>query len=171
MRGLGYFPVWGALVGGFAGAFFDAACAAAGLPVRLAALVCQAASLWVTGCFHEDGLADSSDGIGGGWSRSQILRIMSDTRLGTYGCAVLVIFFCAKLELIGGLGQSYWALGACRGAAPALLVSGCLSRWTAPYLVPPRDYVEESGPKNAFYGAMSREKRLVTLGRLVFATA
>ena len=171
MRGLGYFPVWGALVGGFAGAFFDAACAAAGLPARLAAVVCQAASLWVTGCFHEDGLADSSDGIGGGWSRSQILRIMSDTRLGTYGCAVLVVFICAKLELVGALGPSRWALGDCGGAGPALLFSGCLARWTAPYLVFSRDYVEENGPKSAFYGAMVRAKRLVTLGRVAFASA
>ncbi len=171
MRGLGYFPVWGALVGGFVGAFFDAACATAGLPARFASVVCQAASLWLTGCFHEDGLADSSDGIGGGWTRSQILRIMSDTRLGTYGCAVLVVFLCAKLELIGALGPSRWVLGNCSGAAPALLFSGCLARWTAPYLVYTRDYVEENGPKSAFYGAMVRAKRLVTLGRLVFATA
>jgi nicotinate-nucleotide--dimethylbenzimidazole phosphoribosyltransferase len=158
-------------VGGFVGAFFDAACATAGLPARFAAVVCQAASLWLTGCFHEDGLADSSDGIGGGWTRSQILRIMSDTRLGTYGCAVLVLFFCAKVELVGALGSSRWSLGNCSGAAPALLFSGCLARWTAPYLVFTREYVEENGPKSAFYGAMVRAKRLVTLGRLAFATA
>lgn len=129
------------------------------------------ASLWVTGCFHEDGLADSCDGIGGGWSRSQILRIMSDTRLGTYGCAVLILFFSLKVELLASLGPSRWALGSSTGAGPALLVAGCLARWTAPYLVYTRDYVEENGPKSAFYGAMVRAKRFVTLRRLIFATA
>ena len=170
MRGLAYFPLLGALVGGFVGAFFDAACTF-GFAPRLAGTMGQLASLWVTGCFHEDGLADSCDGIGGGWSRSQILRIMSDTRLGTYGCAVLILFFSLKVELLASLGPSRWALGSSTGASPALLVAGCMARWTAPYLVYTLDYAEENGPKSAFYGAMVRAKRFVTLGRLTFATA
>ena len=91
MRGMAYFPLAGTLVGIFVCIFFDLANVTFGLPPIVSATICTAASLWVTGCFHEDGLADASDGIGGGWSRTQILTIMTDTRLGTYGCAVLLL--------------------------------------------------------------------------------
>jgi len=55
------------------------------LPSDIAACISQAASFYMTICFHEDGLGDSADGIGGVWTKSQILKIMTDTRLGTYG--------------------------------------------------------------------------------------
>ncbi len=89
----------------------------------LSSIVSETASLWITGCFHEDGLADSSDGIGGGWSRDQILKIMTDTRLGTYGCAVLLLYMIAKLELIAALGESVWSWGYCSGGGPAIVVT------------------------------------------------
>ena len=70
-----------------------------------------------------DGLADSADGIGGGWSRDQILKIMTDTRLGTYGCAILLLYIIAKIELLATSGASVWAVGECVGAGPAILVT------------------------------------------------
>ncbi|EKU22472.1 cobalamin 5 -phosphate synthase, partial [Nannochloropsis gaditana CCMP526] len=45
-----------------------------------AAAASTLAGVWITGAFHEDGLADSLDAFGGGWGRLQILRIMTDTR-------------------------------------------------------------------------------------------
>ena len=121
MRGMAYFPLAGALVGVWCLLFFDLARDVIGLALPVSACVSTAASFWVTGCFHEDGLADSSDGIGGGWTKSQILKIMSDTRLGTYGCAVLLLYVVAKVELLSSLGPSRWALFECEGAGPALL--------------------------------------------------
>lgn len=123
MRGMAYFPFNGTLIGFFVSVFFDLANVTMGLPLMMASIVSEGASLWLTGCFHEDGLADSADGIGGGWSRDQILKIMTDTRLGTYGCAVLLLYVIAKLELITILGESVWALGACSGGGPALITT------------------------------------------------
>ena len=108
MRGMVYFPFVGSLVGIFVSGYYDFLHVSIGLPTIIASAASLGASLWLTGCFHEDGLADSADGIGGGWSRKQILTIMTDTRLGTYGCAVLVLYIMAKLELVAALGTSFW---------------------------------------------------------------
>ena len=171
MRGMGYFPIAGSIVGLFVGVFFDVTHITLGLPSIIAGALSTAASLWITGCFHEDGLADASDGIGGGWSRSQILRIMSDTRLGTYGCAVLMLYLVTKLELLASLGSSEWSFQSSRGAAPALLLSHTFARLTSPYLIRTNDYADEGGPKFAFYSFMLQAKYLVTWWRVAFAVA
>ena len=169
MRGMTYFPLGGLLVGVFVSVFYDAAHLVLGLPCRVAACASTAASFWVTGCFHEDGLADSADGIGGGWTRQQILTIMTDTRLGTYGSAVLMLYSVAKLELIASLGPSEFVLGACRGGGPALIAAHCTARCSAPYLLRTREYVEEMGPKYKFYSFMVQAKHLVSWERVGFA--
>jgi len=123
MRGMAYFPLAGALIGTFVSVFFDVTHVTMGLPLVIASVVSEVSVLWIGGCFHEDGLADSADGIGGGWSRDQILKIMTDTRLGTYGCAVLLLYVIAKVELLATLGKSVWDLGVCEGAGPAIIVT------------------------------------------------
>jgi cobalamin synthase len=123
MRGMAYFPLSGCLIGVFVCVFFDLAVFTMALPLTIASVMAEAASLWITGAFHEDGLADSADGIGGGWTRDQILKIMTDTRLGTYGCAILLLYIIAKVELIQHAGESVWALGQCSGAGPAIVIS------------------------------------------------
>ena len=123
MRGMAYFPLSGSLIGIFVSVFYDLAHITLGLTETISSVISEAASLWITGCFHEDGLADSADGIGGGWSRDQILKIMTDTRLGTYGCAILLLYIIAKIELIATLGTSVWQLYACKGGGPAIIVT------------------------------------------------
>ena len=123
MRGMAYFPFSGTLIGCFVSVVYDMAHISMGLPLKIASVISEAASLWITGCFHEDGLADSADGIGGGWSRDQILKIMTDTRLGTYGCAILLLYIIAKLELLATLGTSVWTLTACDGGGPAIIIT------------------------------------------------
>jgi hypothetical protein len=49
-----------------------------------AACLSYASTLFLTSCFHLDGVGDAFDGIGGGWSQSEILRIMKDSRLGVF---------------------------------------------------------------------------------------
>lgn len=49
-----------------------------------------------TGAFHEDGLADAFDGFGGGWTKTKILDIMKDSRIGTYGSVSLIFLFGLK---------------------------------------------------------------------------
>ncbi|KAL7516805.1 hypothetical protein ACHAWX_001783, partial [Stephanocyclus meneghinianus] len=170
MRGMCYFPISGSLIGVFVSTFYDAANLTLSLPLTISSIISEVTSLWVTGCFHEDGLADSADGIGGGWTSEQILKIMTDTRLGTYGCAILLVYMIAKVELIAVLGKSMWVLGKCQGGGPAIVVTHTLSRLVAPMMVRTRDYVDEQGPKYRFYSFFLQAKYLVTWSRVVFAT-
>ncbi len=55
----------------------------------IAALLAVAASIVITGALHEDGLADTADGFGGGWSVEKRLAIMKDSRIGAYGALAL----------------------------------------------------------------------------------
>src|SRR5215468_917668 len=84
------FPIAGALVGG-AGALVYAVALGGQIPPVIAAALALATTLVVTGCLHEDGLADTLDGFGGGRHREHKLEIMQDSPLGTYGVCALVM--------------------------------------------------------------------------------
>jgi len=84
---VGWFPLVGALVGlGTAAAFVFALRL---WPAPVAAVLAVALGLLLTGGFHEDGLTDATDGIGGGWTRERMLEIMKDSRIGAYGAMAL----------------------------------------------------------------------------------
>ena len=175
MRGMCYFPVAGSILGSMYAIAFDCLHVSVGLPASVAASVTICFGLYITGCFHEDGLADSADGLGGGWSRSQVLRIMTDSRVGTFGCAALSLLLLIKVQLLGSLATSHWNVdiwhgGSSGGVGPAILVAQMLSRLSAPYLIRTRDYVAEVGPKSPFYIFMVEAKYIVTWARVVFAT-
>lgn len=63
------------------------------LPVNVAVILAIITRLGITGCLHEDGLADFLDGFGGGKSREHILSIMKDSHIGTYGVVGLILYF------------------------------------------------------------------------------
>jgi adenosylcobinamide-GDP ribazoletransferase len=117
------FPVVGALVGGI-GALVYAIAWQAGLPPMVAATLGLAATLAVTGCLHEDGLADTADGFGGGRYRERKLDIMRDSRLGTFGACTLVISLLlrsAAVAAIAGPTPVALALIAAHASARAAL--------------------------------------------------
>ena len=96
-----HFPAVGLVVGAFgalvlwaAGAHFTAA---------VAVLLSMAATVWLTGAFHEDGLADTCDGLGGAVDRERALVIMKDSRLGTYGALALLMVLALKAAALHGL--------------------------------------------------------------------
>lgn len=64
------------------------------------AVVGVLAATIVTGAFHEDGLADAADGLWGGWDPAERLRIMRDSRLGTYGTIALIAVFALRFVLL-----------------------------------------------------------------------
>jgi adenosylcobinamide-GDP ribazoletransferase len=169
MKGMCYFPVVGSIVGLLVAVVFDFGRNVLELPPVVAAALSTAASFRWTGCLHEDGLADTADGIGGGWTRPQILRIMTDTRLGTFGSAALILYVFTKLELLAALDTSQWKMYSCEGAGPALVVCHTIARLTSPYLIHQNVYVEEDGPKSHFYSFMIRAKFLVSLPRVLFS--
>lgn len=80
------------------------------LPLRpaapwVAAIACTVFSVMLTGAFHEDGLADLADGLGGSAQRERALDIMKDSRIGSYGAIALVLALLAKVALLALLAQ------------------------------------------------------------------
>jgi adenosylcobinamide-GDP ribazoletransferase len=96
-----YFPLVGALVGGLSAATLWLG--AQVLPMPIAALVALAVSMIITGAFHEDGLADTFDALGGAVSRERALEIMKDSRIGTYGAIALGISLALRWQLVAAL--------------------------------------------------------------------
>ena len=78
-----FLPLVGWIVGGIAALVFLLSHFL--FPIPLAAALSMAATILLTGGFHEDGFSDVCDAFGGGWNREQILRIMKDSRIGAYG--------------------------------------------------------------------------------------
>ena len=95
-------PLVGAVVGGLAAAAGWAA-VATGLPVGLAAALVLAVGAMATGALHEDGLADTADGLFGGWTREQRLEIMKDSHIGSYGTLAVLLVGLAAWSALGAL--------------------------------------------------------------------
>ncbi len=116
-------PVAGALLGAVGGVALWLALTL-GLPVPVAAVCAIAAMVASTGAFHEDGLADTADGFGGGATPARRLEIMTDSRIGTFGGAALVLSLMGRVALLAALvDQKGWG-----AAALALAASGAVSR-------------------------------------------
>lgn len=102
-----------------------------GLPPVLAAAVVVAVQVAITGAMHEDGLADSADGLWGGWDRDRRLAIMKDSHSGTYGVIALVLSLIARWAAVAALmaapgwGWAIVAVAATSRAGMAVL-SGAL---------------------------------------------
>ena len=100
----------------------------------LAALIAIAIVTLLSGALHEDGLADASDGFGGGRDREHILSIMKDSRTGSYGVIALILSFSlratALASLAGDIGAGNGEAGDASAALPALafLAAAALSR-------------------------------------------
>jgi adenosylcobinamide-GDP ribazoletransferase len=98
------FPVVGALIG-LAGGLVFALAVWLGLPPWPAAALALATTICATGALHEDGLADVADGFGGGRTRADKLRIMHDSRIGSYGALALVLALLARAGALVALAE------------------------------------------------------------------
>ena len=116
-----HFPLVGAGVGGFGAAVLLAALQAWPAPVAVG--LAMAATVWLTGGFHEDGLADTCDGLGGAVDRARALLIMKDSRLGSYGALGLLLTLGLKAAVLTVLAQRQPLL-----AAAALVLAHAWSR-------------------------------------------
>lgn len=108
-----HFPGIGWLVGSVAGGVY--ALLVALLPATVftplvAAALSTVATVLLTGGFHEDGLADVADGLGGSAERARTLEIMKDSRVGAFGAMALVLVLLCKVALLGLLGSVESAL-------------------------------------------------------------
>jgi adenosylcobinamide-GDP ribazoletransferase len=130
-----YFPLVGCVVAAIAaGVYWLAAIV---LPAPVAAVLSTAASIYATGAFHEDGFADTCDGLGGGMTRERVLEIMKDSRVGAYGAIGIVCMLAAKLSTLAMLPP--------RVAVAALFLAHPLSRLAAVSLIWKLDYVRGEG--------------------------
>jgi adenosylcobinamide-GDP ribazoletransferase len=117
------FSIAGILVG-LIGAMVYGIAHRLGLPPWPAAALSVAATMLASGCLHEDGLADTADGFGGGHSREQKLAIMRDSRIGTYGVCALAMSLLLRVGALASLPSAHavvWALIASHTAARATM--------------------------------------------------
>ena len=130
-----YFPLVGCVVAAIAAGVYHAA--ALVLPAPVAAVLSTAASIYITGAFHEDGFADTCDGLGGGMTKERALEIMKDSRVGAYGAIGIVCMLATKLSALAMLPP--------RVAVAALFVAHPFSRLAATALIWKLDYVRGEG--------------------------
>ena len=158
-RSARFFPAVGLVVGGSAGLlylFLDAH-----LPKLVTGIFVVAYLVCATGCLHEDALADAADGFGGGWNREQILTILRDSRIGSYGGAALVLSLGLRAVLLSSLSRAQ--------VLPLMVSAHVLCRWsTLPlsYFLPAAR-VSVDGEIN---GQGARVAKHISPGTLIFGT-
>ena len=120
-RSAGFFPAVGLLVGA-GGCLLYFVTKPLFQPSTCVILVLIYSTL-ITNGFHEDGLADSIDGFGGGWTREQTLTIMRDSRIGTFGALALIFLVLLKYNLLSMLEwPRFWRW---------FLFANAASRWSS----------------------------------------
>jgi adenosylcobinamide-GDP ribazoletransferase len=108
-----------------------------GSPAALTAALVIGLEAWISGAIHLDGLADTADGFGGGRSREDVLRIMRDPRIGSYGAIALVIVIGLKVTALAALLD--------RGALSFIVAAPAASRWTISALAAWLPYARADG--------------------------
>ena len=119
-RAAAFFPLVGVIVGGSAAIVFVLTKHV--MPLSAAVLLALGFAAFITNAFHEDGLADTFDGLGGGWTKDRALEIMRDSRIGTYGSVALIFLILGKYTFLSALEpRQIWRW---------LIVAHTASRWT-----------------------------------------
>ena len=115
------------------------------LPLSLAVGLSMAASILVTGAFHEDGLSDFADGMGGGQSKEKALEIMKDSRVGAYGVIALMLVLLLKYQALLALNNMHSLLF----AGAALIAAHAVSRLMAASIMLTQQYVRDDDSARA----------------------
>jgi|SRR5580698_594299 adenosylcobinamide-GDP ribazoletransferase len=120
-RSAKFFPLVGLVIGVLGAVLYQ--WLVPNLPAMVAALLVVIFFVLATGGLHEDGLADVADAFGGGWNREQILTILKDSRIGSFGTLAIVFSVALRLLLLPNLPMGHFT---------AYVISGqVLCRWTA----------------------------------------
>ncbi|MDI1338689.1 adenosylcobinamide-GDP ribazoletransferase [Polaromonas sp.] len=124
-----HFPGIGWLVGAVAAGVYSLLMAllpATDFASLVAAVLSTAATVLLTGGFHEDGLADVADGLGGSYERDRALEIMKDSRVGAFGAMALVLALLGKVAMVTLLGSVESALSGAEETPADLPLDGWL---------------------------------------------
>jgi len=135
-RAARYFPAIGLCIGAMAAGVWAAA-AALGLPPLAAAGLAITAQVLITGGLHEDGLADTADGLGGTPDRARALEIMRDSRIGSHGALALILSILLRVTALASLSPLAGAL--------ALIVAAALGRAGILGVLATLDYARPDG--------------------------
>lgn len=119
----GSFPAAGLIIS-LPGALLALVLASAGADPLIVSVLVLALATLVTGALHEDGLADTADGFGGGADKARALVIMKDSRIGTYGAIALILSFMIRTVALAALTRESSALS----VAAVLFAVACVSR-------------------------------------------
>jgi adenosylcobinamide-GDP ribazoletransferase len=146
-----FFPLVGVLVGAI-GALVFWLCDIL-LPLEIAVLLSMVATILLTGAFHEDGLADALDGLGGGWSKEQVLTIMADSRIGSYGAVGLLLALLTKYQALSYQVAVF---------IPASIIAGhALSRLCAVLVMFTQSYVKSEGKSKPLATQLSMTELII----------
>jgi adenosylcobinamide-GDP ribazoletransferase len=149
------FPVVGVVIGAIGGVAYAIAFAV-GLPTLAAALIAVATTALITGGLHEDGLADTADGFGGGTTRETKLDIMRDSRIGTFGVIALIVSIGLRTIAIADAGTRWHVFF-------ALIAAHALSRSMIPAALS-RLHPAREGGLGASAGRPEQKEVLIALG-------
>ncbi|MBM74118.1 MAG: adenosylcobinamide-GDP ribazoletransferase [Proteobacteria bacterium] len=105
---LAWYPVIGAGIGLTLG--WVATTSNQFLPLELSILMGLIFISILTGGLHEDGLADTCDALGGGWTKEKRLEIMKDSRIGSYGSMALILLYFCRFFCMATTAPSKWIL-------------------------------------------------------------
>jgi adenosylcobinamide-GDP ribazoletransferase len=131
------FPIVGLAIGALGGIAYAIARGLA-LPALAAALIAVATTALVTGALHEDGLADTADGFGGGTTRETKLEIMRDSRIGTFAVLALIFSIGLRSVAIAEIGLRWHVFA-------ALIAAHALARGVLPAALQRLDPAREDG--------------------------
>ncbi len=127
------------------------------LPATVGAVLLVAVLVMTTGAMHEDGLADTVDGLWGGFKRERRLEIMKDSHIGTYGVLALIFSQLARVALIATLLMA--------GAFATILAACIMSRAFMPVLMTTLPNARNSGLSHSVGGPQA----VTTITGLVLA--
>lgn len=130
-----HYPLAGLIIGVLAALVF--AFASRYLPHVIAVLLSTAVIMLLTGAFHEDGLADTFDGIGGGSTPEKSLAIMKDSRIGVFGMAALWVALAVKVSSLNSMDGAL--------VIASLVSAHCMSRWSSVIAIASSKYVRDEG--------------------------
>ncbi len=147
-----YLPLIGLLVGSGCALSFTITGYLFGSTIGI--LFAMVAGILLTGALHEDGLADCADGFGGGWEKPQVLAIMKDSQLGSYGCIALLL----------ALGLKFLTLTTLTDIILILVLAHTMSRFSPLLLIYMDQYVRADDNSKA--RTMGRG---ISIGGLSFA--
>lgn len=167
-QALKYFPLIGWLVGSVCALAFYLAVAI--WPASVAVILSVIVGVLLTGALHEDGFADSCDGFGGGWDKTQVLRIMKDPRIGNYAALGLILLLALKVTLLTQLAAHSIEL-----VVIALLLAHSSSRllvlpltWLLEYARDSDDSKAQAMVRGGFSGSMFAYSSLFVLLPLLY---